>query len=146
MTGCSLLLRLIVLIIPLPVVGFKVLPHFHMVFDAGIRYTVTWNGKPARPWMIQAGHKSMMKARRKDMGEGNIKVEEAVKKWLSERGYEYEVRTYVSDEPGAVAVKKEKDTISIPAEVEDVEAFMEQFAKTFEQIHEITELKNSGKA
>lgn len=80
------------------------------------------------------------------MEEGNIKVEEAVKKWLSERGYDYEVRTYVPDEPGADAVKKEKDTISIPIEVEDVEAFMEQFAKTFEQIHEITGLKNSGKA
>lgn len=74
------------------------------------------------------------------MEEGNIKVEEAVKKWLSERGYDYEVRTYVSDEPGADAVKKEKDTISIPAEVEDVEAFMRQFEKSFDSIKEITEL------
>ena len=80
------------------------------------------------------------------MGEGKIKAEEAVKEWLAERGYDYEVRIYVPDASGTDPIKKEKDTISIPAGVEDVESFMEQFAKTFEQINGITELKNLGKA
>ncbi len=80
------------------------------------------------------------------MGEEKNKVEEAVKEWLAERGYDYEVRTYVPDDSGIDSIKKEKDTISIPAGVEDVESFMEQFVKTFEQINGITELKNLGKA
>ncbi|MDE6517357.1 MAG: hypothetical protein K2L18_05870 [Acetatifactor sp.] len=80
------------------------------------------------------------------MREGKIKAEEAVKEWLAERGYDYEVRTYVPDASRTDPIKKEKDTISIPAGVEDVESFMEQFVKTFEQINGITELKNLGKA
>lgn len=68
-------------------------------------------------------------------------AEEAVKEWLSERGYEYEVRTYMPGGADGGPVRKEKDTISIPAVVEDVEAFMEQFAKTFESIDGITGLK-----
>ncbi len=80
------------------------------------------------------------------MGEGKSKAEEAVKEWLAERGYDYEVRTYVSDAFGTDSIKKEKDIISIPAGVEDVEYFMEQFVKTFEQINGITELKNLRKA
>lgn len=80
------------------------------------------------------------------MREGKIKAEEAVKEWLAERGYDYEVRTYVPDAFGTDPIKKEKDTISIPAGVEDVESFMEQFVKTFEQINGITEIKNLGKA
>lgn len=39
-------------------------------------------------------------------------------------------------------VKKEKDTISIPANVENVEEFMEQFIKTFEEINVLTESKS----
>lgn len=80
------------------------------------------------------------------MGEGKSKAEEAVKEWLAERGYDYEVRTYVPDASGTDLIKKEKDMISIPAGVKDVESFMEQFAKTFEQINGITELKSLGKA
>lgn len=80
------------------------------------------------------------------MGEGKIKAEEAVKEWLAERGYNYEVRTYVPNASGTDPIKKKKDTISIPAGVEDVESFMEQFVKTFEQINRIAELKNLGKA
>ena len=45
-------------------------------------------------------------------------AEEAVKEWLSERGYEYEVRTYTPGGTDAGAVRKEKDTISIPAMTE----------------------------
>lgn len=80
------------------------------------------------------------------MGEGKSKAEEAVKEWLAERGYDYEVRTYEPDASGTAPVKKEKDIISIPAGVEDVESFMKQFVKTFEQINGITELKNLRKA
>lgn len=68
-------------------------------------------------------------------------AEEAVKEWLSERGYEYEVRTYTPGGTDVGAVRKEKDTISIPAGIEDVEGFMEQFAKTFESIDGIAGLK-----
>ena len=42
------------------------------------------------------------------MGEGKIKAEEAVKEWLAERGYDYEVRTYVPDVSGTDSIKKEK--------------------------------------
>jgi len=81
----------------------------------------------------------------KGMGEGKNKVEAAVKKWLAERGYDYEVRTYMPDGAGEGTVKREKDIISVPAGVEDVESFMEQFAESFAQINGITELKNSCK-
>ena len=72
------------------------------------------------------------------MAEGKCRAEEAVMKWLSERGYDYRVRTYTPDAPKADAVKIEKDTISIPEGVEDVEAFMRQFEKSFESIKETT--------
>lgn len=75
------------------------------------------------------------------MENGKRNAEEAVREWLSEKGYEYEVRTYTPGGPDGSSVRKEKDTISIPAGVEDVEGFMEQFAKTFESINGITELK-----
>ncbi len=80
------------------------------------------------------------------MGEGKRKAEEVVKEWLAARGYDYEVRTYAPDASGTDPIKKEKDIISIPAGVEDVESFMEQFVNTFEQINGITELKNIRKA
>jgi len=79
------------------------------------------------------------------MGEGKNKAEAAVRKWLSERGYDYEVRTYMPDGTGKGTVKREKDIISVPAGVEDVELFMEQFEESFAQIKGITELKNSCK-
>lgn len=72
-------------------------------------------------------------------GKGN--AEDAVRRWLSERGYEYEVRTYTPGGSDGSAVRKEKDTISIPDGVEDVEGFMEQFVKTFESINGITKAK-----
>lgn len=74
------------------------------------------------------------------MGEEKRNAEEAVREWLAERGYDYEVRTYMPDGAGGDRIKKEKNTISIPAGVEDVEVFMEQFVKSFESINEITEL------
>lgn len=39
-------------------------------------------------------------------------------------------------------MKKEKDTISIPANVENVEEFMEQFIKSFDEINRLAESKN----
>ena len=75
--------------------------------------------------------------------EKNRKAEEAVKKWLEENGYDYEVRTYLPGEDAEKRVKKDKDTISIPADVEDVDRFMEQFVKSFGEIQGITELKKA---
>ncbi len=73
--------------------------------------------------------------------EKNKKAEETVKEWLKENGYDYEVRTYLQGGAVGECVRKDKDIISIPAEVEDVERFMEQFVKSFEDINGITELK-----
>ncbi len=73
----------------------------------------------------------------------NRKAEEAVKNWLEENGYDYEVRTYLPGEDAEERVKKDTDTISIPAGVEDVDGFMEQFVKSFGEIHGITELKRT---
>lgn len=56
--------------------------------------------------------------------EKNRKAEEAVKNWLEESGYDYEVRTYLPGEDAEERVKKDKDTISIPAWVEDVDGFI----------------------
>lgn len=75
--------------------------------------------------------------------EKNAKAEEAVKKWLEENGYDYEVRTYIPGDDMQECVRKDKDTISVPAGVEDVDTFMEQFVKSFEEINGITEMKNS---
>lgn len=47
--------------------------------------------------------------------EKNRKAEEAVKNWLEQNGYDYEVRTCLPGEDAKECVKKEKDTISIPA-------------------------------
>lgn len=51
--------------------------------------------------------------------EKNRKAEEAVKKWLEENGYDYEVRTFMPGGDTKKRVRKDKDTISIPAGVED---------------------------
>lgn len=75
------------------------------------------------------------------MDESRMDVVEAVEKWLVGKGYDYAVRTYLPGEAGE-CVKKEKDTISIPANVENVEEFMEQFIRTFEEIHVLTESKS----
>lgn len=74
--------------------------------------------------------------------EKNRKAEEAVKKWLEENGYDYEVRTYMPGDDMQECVRMDKDTISVPAGVEDVDTFMEQFVKSFKEINGITELKN----
>lgn len=76
------------------------------------------------------------------MDESKMDVVEAVEKWLVERRYDYAVRTYLPGEAG-VCVKKEKDTISIPANVENVEEFMEQFIKSFDEINRLAESKNT---
>ena len=44
------------------------------------------------------------------------------------------------DGAGENRIKKEKNTISTPAGVEDIEVCMEQFVKSFESINEVTEL------
>lgn len=75
--------------------------------------------------------------------EDKMKAEEAVKRWLQENGYDYEVRTYMPGGDTEKCVRKDKDTISIPAGVEDVDAFMEQFVKSFGEINGITELKRA---
>lgn len=70
-----------------------------------------------------------------------MKAEEAVKQWLKENGHDYEVRMYLPGGSAGESVRKDKDIISIPAEVEDVDGFMERFVKSFEEIKGITELK-----
>ena len=75
------------------------------------------------------------------MEERRMDAVEAVKKWLAENGYDYMVRAYLPGGAGE-CVKKERDTVSIPAKVENVEAFMEQFIKTFDEIYMLVELKN----
>lgn len=74
------------------------------------------------------------------MGEEKKNVKEAVREWLAERGYDYEVRTYMPDGAEENRIKKEKNTISIPAGVEDIEVFMEQFVRSFDSINKISEL------
>lgn len=73
--------------------------------------------------------------------ERNQSVENRVREWLSENGYDYEVRTYQPGEDPGEYEARDKETISVPSSVEDVEAFMKQFVKSFEQAHEITVLK-----
>ena len=73
--------------------------------------------------------------------EENTKVVERVKRWLEENGYDYNVKTYTPGEAACIDVEKNSDTISVPAEVEDVELFMEQFIKSFEEIHELSTLR-----
>ena len=73
--------------------------------------------------------------------ERNQSIEERVRGWLNENGYDYEVRTYQPGEPVGDREGKDKETISIPAVVEDVDSFMEQFVKSFHDAHKITSLK-----
>lgn len=71
----------------------------------------------------------------------NTKAEELVKKWLEENGYDYEVKTYSPGETAHDGRERSRDTISVPAEVENVELFMEQFIQSFKEINEVTELR-----
>lgn len=71
----------------------------------------------------------------------NAKAEELVKKWLEENGYDYEVKTYSSGEIASDVGERSRDIISIPAEVENVELFMEQFIQSFKGINGVTELR-----
>ena len=73
--------------------------------------------------------------------EENTKVVERVKRWLEENGYDYNVGTYTPSETACDDREKNGDTISVPTEVEDVELFMEQFIKSFEEIHELSTLR-----
>ena len=68
-------------------------------------------------------------------------VEDRVREWLGENGYDYEVRTYQPGEDSGENEARDKETISVPSSVGDVEAFMKQFVESFEQAHEITVLK-----
>ena len=73
--------------------------------------------------------------------ERNQSVEVRVRKWLSENGYDYDVRTYQpGEDPGGFS-ERGRETITIPALVEDAEAFMKQFVESFEKAHGITVLK-----
>ena len=76
--------------------------------------------------------------------ERNQSIEERVREWLNENGYDYEVRTYQPGESVESSIGKEKETISIPAVVEDEDSFMEQFVVSFKKAHEITTLKNNA--
>ena len=74
--------------------------------------------------------------------ERNRGIEERVRGWLNENGYDYEVRTYQPGEPVGSNIERDKETISIPAVVEDEDSFMGQFVASFKKAHEITALKN----
>ena len=74
--------------------------------------------------------------------ERNQSIEDKVREWLSRNGYDYEVRTYQSGEAPGDCAERDKETISVPASVEDAEAFMKQFVESFEKAHGITVLKN----
>lgn len=53
--------------------------------------------------------------------EKNQSVEERVREWLNENGYDYEVRTYQPGGPIEDSAGRDKETISIPAVVEDAD-------------------------
>ena len=74
----------------------------------------------------------------------NQSVEERVREWLSENGYDYAVRTYQPGETVVDCAGKDKETISIPAVVEDADSFMKQFVESFKEAHEITILKKEA--
>lgn len=74
--------------------------------------------------------------------EGKQSVEARVRKWLSENGYDYDVRTYQPGEAPGGFSERGRETITVPAMVEDADAFMKQFVESFEKAHEITVLKN----
>ena len=74
----------------------------------------------------------------------NQSVEERVREWLSENGYDYVVRTYQPGETVMEYAGTDKETISIPAVVEDADSFMKQFVKSFKEAHEITILKKEA--
>ena len=76
--------------------------------------------------------------------EENTKVAERVKRWLEENGYDYNVKTYTPGEAAGIGGEKNSDTISVPAEVEDVELFMEQFIRSFEEIHGVIDIEKTG--
>ena len=71
----------------------------------------------------------------------NTKVVEQIKRWLEENGYDYDVKTYTPGEATCDGVEKNRDTISVPAEVEDAELFMEQFIQSFKEMNKVTELR-----
>ena len=73
-------------------------------------------------------------------------IEARVRKWLRENGYDYDVRTYQPGEAPGDFDERGRETITVPASVEDAEAFMEQFVESFEKVHEITVLKNRAEA
>ncbi len=72
-------------------------------------------------------------------------VEDRVREWLNENGYDYEVRTYQLGEAPENRVSGDKEIISVPSSVEVVDAFMKQFVESFEKAHEITVLKESSR-
>lgn len=76
--------------------------------------------------------------------ERNQSIEERARAWLRENRYDYEVRTYQPGEAVGESTEKVKETISIPAVVEDADLFMEQFVKSFQEAHEITVLKKKA--
>lgn len=51
------------------------------------------------------------------------------------------VQTYLPGE-AEECVKREKDIISIPANVENMEEFMEHFIKSFDEINRLSESQN----
>ena len=71
----------------------------------------------------------------------NTKVEELVKKWLEDKGFDYDIKTYMPGEVTCDGEGRSKDTISVPVEVENIELFMEQFIKSFKEINEMTTLR-----
>ncbi len=52
------------------------------------------------------------------------------------------MRTYQPGEAPGDFSERVRETITVPAMVEDAEAFMKQFVESFEKAHEITVLKN----
>lgn len=71
-------------------------------------------------------------------------VKERVREWLDKNGYDYEVRTYQPGEPIGESAGKDKETITVPAVVEDADSFMKQFVESFEEVHGITTLKKKA--
>ena len=76
--------------------------------------------------------------------ERNQSVEERVREWLSEHGYDYVVRTYQPGETVMECAGTDKETISIPAVVEDADSFMKQFVEFFKEAHAIASLKKEA--
>ena len=72
--------------------------------------------------------------------------EKYVEKWLTENGFDYEIRKQtLSRTEWKVSKDGIEDTLSIQLETDNIKACMEQYAKQFEQLKELLKLRKLAK-